>query len=103
MRTALFKSLPGFAQLALLSYALVFVGEPNAVSSQLLVPDQAVPPGTSVIIPVAFESEGSSVSGIQFDVQYDSSGMNLAATLGDPARIAGKSIHLVDLAPNKKR
>jgi len=81
----------------------LLVGATAALASEIVLPDQAAPPGASVLSQVAFASQASSVSGVQFDVQYDSSAMSLEATLGDPAKTSGKSLYAVDLAPNKKR
>jgi uncharacterized protein (TIGR03437 family) len=50
-----------------------------------------------------FLSQGDSVSGIQFDVQYDSSAMDLDAIVGDSARNSEKSFYYADLAPNVRR
>ncbi len=60
-------------------------------------------PGASNLGQVTFASQASSVSGVQFDVQYDNSALSLVATVGDPTRTAGKILSAVDLAPNKKR
>ena len=45
----------------------------------------------------------SSVSGVQFDIQYDNSALSLTATLGDSAKSSGKNLYAVDLAANEKR
>ena len=88
---------------ALLSSLPLFVGAPVALSSQILLPSQSATPGASILGQVEFSSQTSSVSGAQFDVQYDNSQMTLIATLGDPARTSGKSLYAVDLAPDRKR
>lgn len=76
---------------------------PVALSNQLSLPSQSAAPGSSVVFPVVFASESGLVSGVQFDLQYDSSAMSLVVTVGDAARYSGKSLYSVDLAPNKKR
>ena len=43
------------------------------------------------------------MSGLQFDLQYDSSAMSLIVTAGEAARISGKSIYYTDLTPNQRR
>jgi hypothetical protein len=93
----------GAAVLASLAFLALFVGAPAGLASQILLPNQSAPPGASILSQVAFASRASSVSGVQFDVQYDNTAMSLAATLGDPAKTSGKSLYAVDLAPNKKR
>jgi uncharacterized protein (TIGR03437 family) len=97
------KPLAPFNRAAVLASLALFVAAPAALSSQIVLSNQSAPPGTSVLSQVAFASQASSVSGVQFDVQYDNTAMSLAATLGDPARTSGKSLYAVDLAPNKKR
>ena len=61
------------------------------------------PPGSSILLPVTFASQGDSVSGIQFDLQYDNTQMSVSATISDAARSAGKSLYIASLAPNKIR
>jgi len=102
VRTILPNSRVSLAKVLEVALTLL-VGATAALSSQIVLPDQAAPPGASVLSQVAFASQASSVSGVQFDVQYDSSAMSLAATLGDPAKTSGKSLYAVDLAPNRKR
>jgi uncharacterized protein (TIGR03437 family) len=74
-----------------------------AISSQVSLSNQSVAPDTSVLVPVVFASQGDSISGLQFDLQYDSAALSLVATLGDPARNSQKSLYIADLARNKKR
>ena len=50
-----------------------------------------------------FQSQGDLVSGIQFDLQYDNSAMDLVAIAGDAARNSEKSLYYSDLAPNVRR
>jgi uncharacterized protein (TIGR03437 family) len=91
------------AKAAVVASLMLFVGLPAARSSQVLLPNPSATPGASVTSQVAFSSQASSVSGVQFDLQYDNSAMSLVAMLGDPARISGKNLYTVDLASNKKR
>jgi uncharacterized protein (TIGR03437 family) len=74
-----------------------------AISSQVSLSNQSSAPGTSVLIPVVFASQDDSISGFQFDLQYDSAALSLVATVGDPARNSQKSLYVADLAPNRKR
>jgi uncharacterized protein (TIGR03437 family) len=55
------------------------------------------------VLPAEFVPEADSISGVQFDLQYDSSSMTLAATLGDSAMDSGKSLYCIYLTPNTKR
>ena len=74
-----------------------------AFPSQIVLPGQSATPGASILAQVTFASQGSSVSGVQFDVQYDNSAISLAATLAPPVSTSNKTLYAVDLAPNKKR
>ena len=104
VRTILPNSRVSLAKVPLVALTLL-VGATAALASQIAMalPDQSASPGASVLSQVEYASQASSVSGVQFDVQYDSSAISLAATLGDPAKTAGKSLYAVDLAPNRKR
>jgi uncharacterized protein (TIGR03437 family) len=64
---------------------------------------QAAAPGTSLILPVSFASQSAFVTGIQFDLQYDSGTISLSATTGDAARTPGKTLYLGDPVPGQKR
>ena len=74
-----------------------------AFPSQIVLPGQSATPGASILGEVTFASQGSSVSGVQFDVQYDDSALSLGATLAPPVSTSNKTLYAVDLAPNKKR
>jgi uncharacterized protein (TIGR03437 family) len=74
-----------------------------AFPSQIVLPDQSATPGASFLEQVTFSSQGSFVSGVQFDVQYDDSALSLAATIAPPVSTSGKTLYAVDLSPNKKR
>jgi len=60
-------------------------------------------PGASVVLPVNLASRLSSVSGLQFDLQYDNTALTLTATVADAARGSGKTVYFADLAPNQRR
>src|SRR5579885_3538425 len=82
---------------------LMLGGGPAMRASQLSVPSQTAAPGSSLLLPVNFAAQGDSVSGIQFDVQYDNSVMSISVTVGDAIRNSGKSLYIASLAPNKMR
>jgi uncharacterized protein (TIGR03437 family) len=86
-----------------LAFSILFLATKFAFPSQIVLPTQSGAPGASNLGQVTFASQASSVSGVQFDVQYDNSALSLLATAGDPTRTAGKILSAVDLAPNKKR
>jgi trimeric autotransporter adhesin len=103
VRIVLPNPLARFTQTAALAFLAFYVGVPVAFSSQIALSNQSASPGATVLCPVAFASQSNSVSGVQFDVQYNNSAMSLAATLSDAASNSGKKLFAVDLAPNKKR
>jgi len=74
-----------------------------ANSAQLSLPTATAPPATSLLLPVSFTSQSASVTGIQFDLQFDPSALSFSAAVGDAARISGKTLYLWDLAPGQKR
>ena len=82
---------------------LLLGATPAVLASQIILSGQSAQPGASVLLPVAFAAQSSSVSGLQFDIQYDNSALSLAVTLGDPALTSGKDLYLADIAPNRKR
>jgi uncharacterized protein (TIGR03437 family) len=82
---------------------LALFWQPLPFHLRYLCPNQAAAPGTSVVIPVVFASQDDSISGFQFDLQYDSAALSLVAALGYPALNSQKSLYVADLAPNKKR
>ena len=88
---------------ALSTCVILFFATLVVFASQISLPNQSAAPGASVLVPVVFAAQASSVSGVQFDLQYDNSALGLSVTLGDPARTSGKSIYVADLAPSKKR
>jgi hypothetical protein len=87
----------GFLAAALI--APVVLAQP----AQLSLPDLSVSPAVSLLVPVTFASRLSSVAGVQFDLQYDSSVLTLTATVGDAVRNSGKILNVADLAPNHRR
>ncbi len=85
--------------------SLAFLGLAPLIlcAQQLSLPVQFAGPGSSLLAPVAFTAGSGAVSGLQFDVQYDSSAMTLVATPGDGVRSSQKEIYYNDLAPNTRR
>jgi uncharacterized protein (TIGR03437 family) len=75
----------------------------GVLASQVSMPDQSASPGSSLLLPIMFLSQGDSISGIQFDVQYDNSAMDLSAIVGDAARNSEKCLYYANLSPNLRR
>lgn len=88
---------------AIAAVLLGLIGASAAFSAVVSVAAGSSPPGGSIILPISFVSEGSSVSAVQFDLEYDSSVMSLDITLGDIARTSGKSLYIADVISNQKR
>ena len=80
-------------------WLLVLAALTPAHGAQLSLPSLTTAPGASLLLPVAFASQSAAATGVQFDLRYDNSAITLSATVGDTARISGKSLYLWDLAP----
>ena len=89
-KTAVFLYPHGFALAPLLSAA------------DLSLPVEVAGQGTSISISLSIAPETEALSGLQFDLQYDSSVMSVVAT-GDAPRAAAKSVYFDDLAPGQRR
>ncbi len=75
----------------------------RAQAPHLSVPSGVAAPGTSLSIPIAFSAASGHVSAIQFDLQYDSSVMSVAATPGDAPRLGMKQLYLSGAEPGRER
>jgi uncharacterized protein (TIGR03437 family) len=60
-------------------------------------------PGASLLLSIGLASDAVAVASIQFDLQYDSSVMNVIPLLGSAARDAEKGLYWADLSPNTRR
>ena len=89
-------------KLSLLAF-LTLAGQAAVTTNQISLPSQAAAPGSSLVLPIILEPRTSSLTGLQFDLQYDNSVMSLAATIGDAARGSAKSLYYRDLATNNRR
>jgi uncharacterized protein (TIGR03437 family) len=103
VKSALPNPMASFVKATLLTSLLLFAGTPAVLSAQIVLRSQSATPGASILGHVEFSSQTSSPSGVQFDVNYDNTQISLTATLGGPAITSGKSLYVVDLAPNQKR
>jgi len=83
--------------------AVFFTALIAATGAELSLPQTAAPPGSSLLLPITFASQSSSVTGLQFDLQYDSANLSLTTTLGDTARAAAKTLSLWQLYPGPWR
>lgn len=72
-----------------------------ASGAKLSIPAQVAGPGA--VVPIAFEYQGASVSGVQFDLVFDDSAVSLAVVAAGAARDAGKTLYLAAFAPSRQR
>jgi uncharacterized protein (TIGR03437 family) len=73
-----------------------------APAAQITVPIVAASVGGSVAADLQFAAQGVQITGLQFDLQFDSS-LTLTATLGAAGSNAGKSLSASDMSPGVKR
>ena len=59
--------------------------------------------GSSVLASISFAAKGDQVSGIQLDLEYDSSLMSVVLVMADAGRETQKRIYASDLGAGKKR
>ena len=86
-----------------LALSTLVVYAPTAKSAVISVPSESAAPGSSLFLSVTFDSQGSSVSGIQFDIHYDSSAMDLVAVVGDAVRNSGKTLYQANMGTGWRR
>ena len=89
-----------FPALLLLAIGSVPLPGMNALIS---LPSQTAAPGSGIVLPVAFQSNGEA-SGLQFDIQYDNSAMKVFfASLGNTISTSQKWIYQADVASGTRR
>jgi uncharacterized protein (TIGR03437 family) len=76
---------------------------PYGLAAQIALPTLTGSPGATYIEPVTFGSQGSSVSGLQFDIQFVPSAMSLGGVLSDQAKSSGKALYPADVSPGTIR
>jgi hypothetical protein len=74
-----------------------------AAAGELRVFTYPAAPGLSVPGIVYFAADGEGASGIQFELQYDASIIQVELSRGDGAIRSGKDLFVADLEPGKKR
>jgi uncharacterized protein (TIGR03437 family) len=73
------------------------------LAAELSLPERTGAPGSSLTAPFTFTAQGDSITGLQFDLQYDSSVMNITFTAGEGLRAAGKNLYSVQPDYNRRR
>jgi uncharacterized protein (TIGR03437 family) len=61
------------------------------------------PPAPAFVLAASFTSQSASATGIQFDLQYDNSALRLITTVGEAARMSGKTLSLGNPALGQMR
>ena len=74
-----------------------------ASCAELSLPTSGGAPDGTLVLPISFASQSSSVAGIQFDLQYDSSTLSMSATVGGASRTSAKLLYSGDPSPGQKR
>ncbi len=85
-------------------FRIAWIASVSTVASwaaQLSVSGQPGSPGSTLVIPVVFSAQSDSVSGIQFDLQYENTVMTITANGAGSSH--GKSLYYTDVAANRKR
>ena len=72
-------------------------------AAELRLENQSAPPGASVLASVAFASQATPVSSLQFDLVFDPAVMNVGVTVAAASRSGEKILYLRDVLPNRKR
>jgi uncharacterized protein (TIGR03437 family) len=81
--------------------ALLICGSPlEATNPQIAVGNAALPPSGGGFVYVNFVATDQAISGLQFDIRYQSQFFALAATAGDAASAAGKTVYTSNPQPD---
>jgi len=71
--------------------------------AQLTGPDQVAAPGETLAVPLVFTAAGSTVSAIQFDLDWDPQSLSVAVVVGQPMRSAAKAFYSNAVVPHGLR
>ncbi len=87
-----------------LAVVLLLLGHPPpATAGELALPEVALPATESVYVPVSFTPGVEPVSGIQFDLEFDSAALAVAVLPGEAAESTTKSLYFAPLGPGRLR
>ena len=84
----------------LLSMVVIACGAPAA---ELAIQSAAAPVGATVDVAVRYESAGSEVTGLQFDLQFNQKNIAVTAKAGPVTSAAGKNLISSDVGVGRKR
>lgn len=87
-----------------LPLVLLFLGpSPSATAGELALSEVALPATESAYVPVSFTPGAEPISGIQFDLEFDSDALAIAVLPGEAAESAAKSLYFAPLGPGRLR
>ncbi len=72
-------------------------------AAQLATPNASGSRGSTVMVSVSLVSGGASISGVQFDIDWDASAMMIAPLPGKGVAAAGKQFYSAALGPHQSR
>lgn len=91
------------ASLVLFGATCFLVAPSTSFAAQLTISNQVALPGMSIQVPVNLGAQGSTITGMQFDIQFDDAVLSVSATLGNSANSAGKQLYSSNVAVNTLR
>lgn len=94
---------PIFSLAALFVVALFPATPDSAFAAQLSISNVTTTPFGSIQVPVSFVSQGSSVSAVQFDVQFDNSIFTIGESLGTSGSAVEKQFYVSNVSPASVR
>jgi cohesin domain-containing protein len=86
-----------------LAAAVLFLSAPQLYSAGLSIDSATGTAGETVKIPVTLRTDGSAISALQFDVEYDDAAMFVTAAIGPASAGADKKVSASDVVKNRKR
>jgi uncharacterized protein (TIGR03437 family) len=72
-------------------------------AAELSIGAQAVAPGSVAFLPITLGTRSGMVTGVQFDLEYDSAQLDLTLFPADVARRSNKSVRVVEIEAGRKR
>ncbi len=87
----------------LLCACLLIAFAHNASAQQLSLPQITLPRDGSAVLSLSFDSFDQPAAGIQFDLDYDHSAIELIPLIGNGTRLGAKSLDFRDVSTTKRR
>ena len=83
--------------------ATLLAAAAGAAAAQLTIPAQSPASSRSLVVPIALQSQGDSLSAVQFDLTYDPALVSVRPGLGSSAYLAAKTISFATLSAGRLR